>query len=141
MAAIRPLSVIAEKWGRVTPERAPEYLRGVERPKKDWEAEALKAAETWKEAITQAARRDAYKKGVDEVGTEKWRRMATQKGPGRFSEGVQIAQPDYQKNWAKYHAVIERTELPPRYPKGDLRNLDRVKVMSQALRQAKVAAS
>ena len=138
MAAIRSLTAISEKWGRVTPQRAPEYQAGVENPKKDWAKEATAAKETWKTAITAAGARDAYGKGVAEAGTEKWKRGAVQKGPGRFAEGVQIATPDYQKGFGKYHSVIEKTTLPPRFPKGDVRNLDRVKAISTAMRAAKV---
>lgn len=138
MAAIRSLISVAEKWGRVTPQRAPEYQAGVENPKADWAKEAIAAKETWKTAITAAAGRDAYGKGVAEAGSEKWKRGAVQKGPGRFAEGVQIAQPDFQKGFSKYHSVIEKVILPARYPKGDPRNLDRVKAISTALRQAKV---
>jgi hypothetical protein len=139
MAAIRSLLSIVEKWARVTPERAPEYKAGIEAPKKDWAKNALEAKETWKSAITAAAARDAYGKGVQQAGSEKWKRGALQKGTGRYAEGVQIAQPDYQKGFSKYHSIIEKTTLPPRYPKGDPRNLERVKTISQALRQAKIS--
>ncbi len=140
MPAIRKLDEIAAKWGRVTPQRAPEYQAGVENPKKDWAKEAIAAKETWKAAITAAGVRDAYGKGVTEAGTERWKRGAVQKGPGRFAEGVQIAQPDYQKGFGKYHSVIEKTTLPPRFPKGDVRNLDRVKEISTAMRAEKVGS-
>lgn len=140
MAAIRSLASIAEKWARVTPERAPEYLRGIEHPKKDWAEAAGKASDTWKTAITQAAARDAYGKGVAEAGTPKWKAMAKAKGPGRFAEGVQISRELYGKGFAKYRDVIQNTTLPPRFPKGDPRNLERVKTIALALRQAKVGA-
>lgn len=140
MAAIRSLSSIAEKWGRVTPQRAPEYKEGVENPKADWAKNAEAAKETWKAAITAAGVRDAYGKGVVAAGTDKWKRGAVQKGPGRFAEGVQIAQPDYQKGFTKYHGVISAVTLPPRYPKGDVRNLERVKAIATAMRAAKVGA-
>jgi len=138
MAAIRSLGSIAEKWARVTPERAPEYQRGVESPKADWATKSKEAAGTWKQAITEAANRGAYGKGIEAAGTEKWKRGAIQKGPGRFSEGVQLARDDYGKGFSKYRDIIERTTLPPRYPKGDLRNLERVKAITTALRTAKV---
>ena len=138
MAKIRSLASISEKWARVTPGRAAEYQKGVENPKADWAEMALKAKDTWKQAITAAAARDAYSKGVSEAGTAKWKKGATQKGPGRFAEGVQIAQPEFQKGWSKYHSVIEKVELPPRYPKGEPRNLERVKAVATALRMAKV---
>ena len=138
MAAIRSLSSISDKWARVTPQRAAEYLSGVQNPKKKWDERAIAAKETHKTAMADAARRDAYAKGIAEAGFSKWQKNAIQKGPGRFSEGVQIAKPDYSKGFAKYRDVIDRVVLPPRYPKGDIRNLERVKAIALALRAAKV---
>ena len=60
-----------------------------------------------------------------------------EKGPARFAQGVQIAQPAYQEGVAKYLQVISATALPPRGPKGDPRNLQRVSVLATALRKAK----
>lgn len=138
MAAIRKIEDIAAKWGRVTPQRAPEYLSGVTSPKSDWAKNADAAKETHKAAMVSAATRDAYSKGVIAAGTATWQKGAIQKGPGRFAEGVQIAQPDYQKGFQKYHSVISAVVLPPRFPKGDIRNLDRVKAISTAMRTAKI---
>ena len=138
MAGIRSLKSISEKWGTLTPQRAGEYQKGVQDPKKDWADEAVKAKDTWKQAVSQAIQRDAYSKGVARVGSAKWKKGATMKGPGRFAEGVQIAQPDYEKGFQKYHDIIKATELPPRYPTGDPRNLERTKAMAMALRQGKI---
>lgn len=137
MAFIKSAADIAEKWGRVTPQRATDYAKGVESPRADWATEAAKASENWKAAITAAATRDAFKTGVVKAGTETWKKGAREKGPSRFSEGVQIAAPKYQKNWGMYRDVIEKTALPPRFPSGDPRNLERVRAISTALRQAK----
>ncbi len=139
MAGIRSLKSIAEKWGTQTPLRADEYKKGVMDPKKDWATEAMKARDTWKQAISQAITRDAYSKGIEKVGTTKWKKGATMKGPGRFAEGVQIAQPDYERGFSRFHDIISKTELPPRYPTGDQRNMERSKVMANALRQAKIS--
>ena len=46
---------------------------------------------------------------------------------------------EYAKGFAPYHDVIEKTELPPRYAKGDERNYERVKAIGQALHKAKLA--
>ena len=42
--------------------------------------------------------------------------------------------PDYQAGVQPYLDTIAATTLPPRFTKGDPRNLDRVKIISQALR-------
>jgi hypothetical protein len=87
--------------------------------------------------MTAAATNDSYAKGVAKAGTAKWQDKATKKGPARFSEGVVLAASDYGTAFQPYADVIKATTLTPRYPRGDIRNLDRVKTISQALRKKK----
>ena len=60
------------------------------------------------------------------------------KGPSRFAEGVYIAGPDYEKGFQRFHDAIARTDLGPRFPKRDPRNLDRVKKIVDALVAEKI---
>jgi len=135
---IKRLDAIEEKWTRVTPGRVADYTLGIKNPKRDWETEAKAAKGIWKLAIDAAHAKDLFTKGIDKAGTKKWQEKALKVGPGRFSEGVFIAGPDYGKGYAPYHAVIERTTLPPRFPTGDLRNYERSKVTGVALHDEKV---
>ena len=138
MAEIKNLRLIREKWARVTPQRTEDYKVGIQNPRRSW-AESAKAQEdTWKAAITEAAAKGMYGKGVDKAGEDKWKNRALAKGPTRFAEGVMIAAPDYEEGFAPYRETIERTELPPKMPVGDPRNIERVKVIAMALRQRKV---
>lgn len=138
MAAIKPTSQIASKWARVTPQRAEDYRQGVQTPRVDWAQAAAGAEATWRDAVTAAAGRQAYSTGVRAAGTRKWQENAIAKGTGRFAEGVSLAADAYEAGFAPFRDVIERTTLPPRGPKGDPRNIERVRVIAQALRQAKV---
>ena len=140
MAEIKSLVSIKEKWTRVTPGRTEDYKIGIQNPKRDWEQETLAGADNWKAGVDQAAARGLFPKGVSKAGSAKWRDRALKKGPGRFSEGVWIAGDDYQKGFAPFHACIERTDLGPRFPKRDPRNLDRVKRIVDALVEEKVGA-
>jgi len=138
MPKVRSSSEIAEKWGRVTPQRTADYEAGVKNPKEDW-ASAAKAAEgTYKTAVTQAANEGRFGKGVAAAGTAKWQSKAVAKGTVRWGPGVQIATPDYEKGFAPFRDTIERTTLPPRFPKGDPRNIDRVSAIARALHDKKV---
>ena len=139
MAAIRPLDVIAKKWTTVTPLRAEEYKFGIENPKKNWEEEAVKANDTYVKAVTAAAQAGRYAGGIKKAGLRKWQDRATKKGPGRFSEGVMIAGPDYEEGFAPFHAEIERVDLPPKRPKGDPGNINRCAVIAKALHEKKLA--
>jgi len=140
MAKIKPTDKIAEKWSRVTPQRTEDYREGVENPRVDWGTATAAAEDNWREGVTAAAGRKSFSAGVKKAGTQKWQQKALQKGTSRFAEGVSLGADDYQRGFAPFRDVIERTTLPPRGPKGDPRNIERVRVMSQALRNAKLGA-
>ena len=138
MPAIKPVSEIAEKWARVTPGRSADYQAGIQNPKRDW-AEATKAAEeAWVQGIQEAASQRRFSRGVSKAGTEKWKKKALELGATRWGPGVAAARDDYEKGFAPYAEVIARTTLPPRGPKGDPKNIERVRVLAQALHEAKI---
>jgi len=139
MPKVRSTSQIGKKWARVTPERAEDYKIGVQSPKKDWGAETKAAEGNYEAGVKAAMTRKAFGKGVDKAGTAKWKEGALNKGVDRFGPGVAAGQGNYEKGFAPYRDVIESTNLPPRYPKGDPRNLERVKVISKALHDKKVS--
>lgn len=140
MAEIKKLSDIRDKWTRVTPGRTEDYRLGIQNPKRDWAEEALAAKDNWKSGIDAAAAKDLFAKGIAKAGTSKWKEKALKKGPGRFSEGVYMAGPDYEKGFAPFHAAIERVDLGPRFPRRDPRNLERVRKVVEALIAEKVGA-
>lgn len=135
---VKSAADIAKKWARVTPERAADYEEGVRNPKKDWKTETKKAEKNYEAGVATAVREKRFGKGVDKAGTEKWQEGAVTKGVARFGPGVAGAQKKYEEGFAPYREVLERTDLPPRYPKGDARNYERVKAVGQALHKKKV---
>lgn len=137
MAAVKPAANVAEKWARVTPQRAEDYRLGVQNPRTPWAQAAAAAQERYKTAVTEAANQGRYAKGVSAAGDQRWQQKALAKGPTRFAEGVSVSAPDYQAGVQPYLDTIAATQLPPRYPKGDPRNIERVRVISQALRKKK----
>lgn len=138
MAEIKSLSAIQEKWTRVTPGRIGDYSLGIKNPKRDWETEASAAEERYKMGVDAAASKGMYGKGIKKAGSKKWEEMSLKKGPGRFAEGVYIAGPAYEKGFAPFHTAIERVTLPPKFPKGDPRNYERVRAIGMALHEEKV---
>jgi len=138
MAEIKSIGAIQEKWGRVTPGRTEDYTLGIKNPKRDWAQAAAASKESHKAAMQAAAANDSYGKGVNKAGTARWQDRAIRKGPSRFAEGVIVGAADYGTAFAPYADAIKATTLPVRFPKGDLRNLDRVKTISQALRKKKM---
>jgi len=133
MAEIKSMAAIRDKWTRVTPGRLEDYKLGVANPKRDWAEETKAAKDNWKAGVDAAHSKDLFSKGVDAAGSAKWKEKTLKKGPGRFSEGVYIAGPDYEKGFAPYREAIAAVDLGPRFPKRDPRNLERVKRIVDAL--------
>lgn len=138
MPAIKSTASIAEKWSRVTPQRSADYAAGVKNPKKSWQEGALAAVEAQAQGVTEALANKSFEKGVAEAGNAKWQRKASTVGATRFGPGVQAAKPDYEAGFGPYASIIAGTTLPPRGSKGDPRNYDRVRLMGEALHNAKV---
>lgn len=138
MPKVKSARATAQKWARVTPQRAEDYQEGVNNPKKDWGDETAAANANYKAGIQKAVAEDRFVKGVQKAGTAKWKEGATTKGVQRWGPGVAIAESKYEAGFAPYVAVIENTELPPRYPKGDPRNIARVAAMAKALHDKKM---
>jgi len=139
MAEIKSIQAIRDKWTRVTPQRAEDYKLGIQNPKRDWADETIASKSNWKAGIDAAHAKDLFAKGVAAAGSKKWQEKALAKGPGRFSEGVYQAGPDYEKGFAPYREAISKVDLGPKFPRRDPRNLDRVKKVVDALVAAKIS--
>lgn len=137
MPRVRRRADIHERWQRRAAQASQDYLAGVRDPRADW-AQATQAAEqNWQQAVAQAAQERRFGRGVARAGTQKWQRGVELKGERRYSEGVQVAADAYAQGVAPYLETIERTQLPPRAPKGDPRNIQRVAAIASALHEVK----
>lgn len=129
---------IAEKWARVTPERIADYEEGVRNPMRDWETQTAESEERYEQGIKDAIARKAFGKGVKRVGTSKQKSASIIKGIPRWPEGVRGAEADMEKGMQPVVSVLEALDLPKRYPTGDPRNIERVRVIQQALHKLKI---
>ncbi len=138
MPKVKAAASIAEKYGRVTPMRAGDYEAGVKSPTESWEDKTKAAESNFEAGVQSAIGNKSFGKGVANAGNAKWQKKTIEVGVGRWGPGVRAGQEDFQKGFEPFRAVIEGTTLPPRYPKGDPRNIDRVNSMAKALHDAKV---
>ena len=138
MAAIKPLDNIRDKWKRVAGQSGPSYEEGVRNPKTDWKTATLQAKENYKLGIQNSIANDSFAKGVNKAGTETWQQNAIEKGPARYTQGVGLADQKYIDGFQPYHSVIANLTLPPRGPKGDPKNINRVAVIAAALHKKKL---
>lgn len=138
MAKIKPIDQIAAKWSRVTPARTQDYTAGVQSPRADWEQATTAANDRFVQGVTEAAQSGRFANGVRKAGTAKWQQKTLEKGPNRFAEGVRLGKQDFQDGFAPFAQVIAGVQLPPRGPKGDPSNIERVRAIAQALHQRKI---
>ncbi|NVM55340.1 MAG: hypothetical protein HWN66_16655 [Candidatus Helarchaeota archaeon] len=130
-------SKIAAKWARVTPERSVDYEDGVRNPLRDWAEETADSESRYEAGIKSAMARKAFGKGVKRVGTAKQKSKTILKGIPRWPEGVRVAEADMRTGMEKVVSTLEGITLPPRFETGDPRNIERVKVIQQALHKMK----
>ena len=139
MPLVKSIAEIQDKWTRVVPTRSADYKAGIEKPKADWAEKTGGASANWESGVQGAIASKSFSKGVSAAGTGKWKEKALAKGTIRWAPGVQVAGPDFAKGFGPYRDIIERTDVGPRFAKGDPRNFDRVIKMGTALHAAKVA--
>lgn len=130
-------SRVAAKWSRRASGASEDYKQGVEQTAASWSANATAAKDTWKTAVTAAAGRGAFEKGVARAGDSKWKSNTVSKGPMRFAQGVGVAEADYSSQVAPYLQLIGATDLPMRGPAGSPGNIQRVSAITTALRALK----
>lgn len=139
MPPVKGLDRISEKWARVSQASQPDYEAGIRNPRTDWAKATAAASENYKMGVQQAINQNRFAKGVEKAGSAKWQENSISKGPARWAEGINLSRNQYEKGFAPYREVIERTTLPPRGPKGDPKNIQRVAVIADALHKKKLS--
>jgi len=127
---------IGRRFAEFAPARAPRFEEGVRNPKKNWEKETADAESSYEEGVKKAISRKAFGKGVKKCGTVK-QQAQTIKNISRWSEGITGAEDVMVAAMESVVKVLQGITLPKRYPKGDERNYDRVKIVGTTLRKAK----
>lgn len=117
---------------------AGDYQAGVQGAGEDWARNAAGAAENYNAAVQEAISRGAFARGVQKAGGAKFAQKAATIGARRFPEGVREAGPAFNEGVQPYLQTIAALTLPPRRPKGDPANFQRVQVIGEALRRRKV---
>lgn len=137
-AIVPSIARVAQKWARRAGSAGQEYAEGVAMTPKSWQGATTAATKNYDAGVQAAIGRGAFAKGVNKAGDAKWKRGATEKGPARFAQGVQVAEQDYSGAMAPYLEAIGRVDLPPRGPVGSAGNFARVVAIGTALRNLKV---
>jgi hypothetical protein len=138
MVQTRSADEARERWASNAGNRQ-NYESGVESPLRGWKESTSASTERWRDAVRQAAENGQFTTGIDPVTDNDWQSKSLEVGAQRLNQGVQANVDKFESNIEKFIDVIESTDLPAKGPTGDVdTNIERSRVMAQALRDAKV---
>ncbi len=126
-----------ERWSRRASAAAPDYQSGVQAAAGRWQPAATAGAQNYATGVQAAVASGAFAKGVGRAGDAKWQTRAAQIGPPRFSQGVQAAQPEYEKGVTPIWQKASSVTLPPRGPRRSESNYQRAVAMAKGFAAAK----
>lgn len=135
MVKTRGVDYAKKKWEERVGVAEDDYSAGIADPKKDWKTETAGAEGRYEDGVKAGIAKKRFGKGVTKAGTEKWS-TKTEAKKARWGEGVRAATEDYATGMDAVIKAIEATVLPPRYPAGDPRNIERVKKMNAEVSKA-----
>lgn len=136
MIKVKDVARSSQKWAQNTGQAGSSYADGVQNPRADWATATQSAQDNYKQAVTKAANEGRFARGVAKAGTAKQQQNALTKGVARFSQGVAVAQPEYASAMEPVLNTIAAVNLPPKKPKGDPSNIQRVTAVATALHTA-----
>jgi hypothetical protein len=136
---VKDAATSAAKFTQRGAAAAGDYQSGVRGAGAKWQQATGAAAENYAAGVQDAIGRGAFARGVSKAGGAKFETKASTVGARRFPEGIRDAGPAFQEGVQPYLQVIAGLTLPPRRPKGDPANFQRVQVIGEALRRRKVS--
>ena len=139
MPKVKASAATSEKWLRRTSSAGEEYAQGVANPRTPWKEATAAATGRWAEGVQAAVTQKRFDKGVAKATNESWSSGAINKGVSRFGPGVANSTEKYNAAVSPYLSTIAATDIGPRYPKGDPRNIERVRKLALALHAKKIA--
>lgn len=137
MPKVPDISRVAAKYQQNAGQAGPAYIEGVQNPMENWQQATKAAAENYKLATTKAIAENRFTKGVEKVSNDQQIQASVQKGGPRYGQGIALAGPAYAEGMEPVLQVTAATVLPPKKPKGDPSNIQRVGALAAAQHAAK----
>jgi len=138
---VKPLIKIVQTWGARVAVAGPAYTDGIKAPAVDWAQATIAAKDNYNQGVQAAISNDSFSKGVAAAGTAKWQTRAIAVGASRWISGVQASAGNYHAGMNPYIQILTDLTLPPRGPAGSPSNIERVRVIAEALHNAKIQRS
>jgi len=129
----------SQRWVDHASRATDDYVQGIQNPRADWAIATSNAEGNYEQGIQDAISKKRFGKGVKRAGSQAQISGAIGKGKDRYAGGVSAAEAKYASRVQPFLDTIANLSLPPRGPKGDPRNLDRVAAIAKALRAKKLS--
>jgi len=134
---VKDLNRISLKWTRQSAAAQPEYEFGVQNPKRSWAKSTADAEGAYQGWSAKSNLRETFWKRCEESWRCEMAENTLEKGPARWTQGIQLSEDSYQTGFAPYRETLKSLTLPPRGPKGDPANINRVALVAKALHEKK----
>lgn len=135
---VKPLATVVNNYVTRAGAAGPAYTAGVQAPRQPWAATTAASATTWANGVSAAVTDGRFARGVNAAGDAKWSSQCINIGAARYPGGVAAGKNTYSAKISPYLTAIANLTLPPRLPKGDPANLQRVAAIDAALRALKL---
>lgn len=132
----KPIATYSDKYRRRASVAGPDYVAGIQNPKRPWDQAALAGESNYATAMQSVISEKRRSTGIQKAGAAKWQEGATTKGPARFGPGVDFGAKYYEQNLAPIQAKVASVTLPPRGPKGSEQNFALPSIVAKAMRAA-----
>lgn len=141
MLNIKPMEAITNKWRGRAQMSTEDYKNGILTTPKDWAALTTDAASSYTAGLQASLAAKRWESGIRKAGTAKWKQNASTKGPARWAEGISLSGDAYARGFAPYREVLAGLTLPPRGPRGDVKNYERSAAVGKALNAKRLATA
>jgi hypothetical protein len=131
---IKPLATVVTKYVQRASAAGQAYTDGVNNPRQDYVQATVASANSWSAGVQQAITDGRFVRGVQTSGAAKWQTRASTVGAQRYPGGITAGQQSYSNGIQPYLQLLSTLNLPPRAPKGDPANLQRVAAVTSAER-------
>lgn len=135
---IKPIATITQKYVSRASGAGQAYVDGINNPKQDWAQSTAGSAQAWAAGVQSAITDGRFVNGVNAAGDAKWSSQSINVGASRYPGGITSGQQRYQQGIQPFLQALANLNLPPRGPKGDPSNINRVTAVNTALRNLKL---
>lgn len=139
--SVKPISEVVNNWANVTPGRSEVYSRNAQAASGTWLANFVAGIPNFQSAVVAAGVATRMANSARARGQTRYQTKIQAVGAARFGQGVTASREIYASAVQPYLNTISGLTLPPRRPRGDPSNLQRVQAIATALHNQRVTSA